>query len=109
SNPASCAFPGAHRFYRKPLEPRLSAFAFLTIHTEKTMGEQPNEPKPSSLRKCSHSVYKPSWARDSEPNPVCDLCQFSIGSVKAPEPSPEFTPKIVEEVVLETKSRIRFG
>jgi hypothetical protein len=34
----------------------------------------------STIRRCEHGVYRPSFSVDSDPNPVCSICQMPIAT-----------------------------
>jgi hypothetical protein len=37
----------------------------------------------STIRRCEHGVYRPSFSVDSDPNPVCSICQMPIAAKQA--------------------------
>jgi hypothetical protein len=37
----------------------------------------------STIRRCRHDVYRPTTSRDSEPNPACTVCLYSIGQIQS--------------------------
>jgi hypothetical protein len=32
----------------------------------------------STIRRCEHGVYRPTYSADSDPNPVCSICQMPL-------------------------------
>ena len=34
----------------------------------------------STIRRCEHGVYRPTYSIDSQPNPVCSICQMPIAT-----------------------------